>query len=108
MYSSTLSLTSALEKGGWSTPRPGHFTLMKETRYTLYMRLCEPQGRSGRVQITLRPPVFDPRTVQPVSSLYTDDTIPAHIILSIIIIIISELLLACSRTSDTVSLLDIC
>ena len=85
---------------------------MKETRYPLYMRLCEPQGRSGRVQKTLRPPVFDPRTVQLVSSLYTDDTIPAHIlsiiIIIIIIIIISELLLACSRTSDTVSLLDIC
>ena len=26
MYSSTLSLTSALDGGGWSTPRPGRFT----------------------------------------------------------------------------------
>jgi hypothetical protein len=25
-YSSTLSLTSALDRGGWSTPRPGRFT----------------------------------------------------------------------------------
>ena len=25
-YSSTLSLTSALDGGGWSTPRPGRFT----------------------------------------------------------------------------------
>ena len=25
-YSSTLSLTSGLEGGGWSTPRPGRFT----------------------------------------------------------------------------------
>jgi hypothetical protein len=25
-YSSTLSLTSALDEGGWSTPRPGRFT----------------------------------------------------------------------------------
>jgi hypothetical protein len=25
-YSSTLPLTSALDKGGWSTPRAGHFT----------------------------------------------------------------------------------
>jgi hypothetical protein len=24
-YNSTLSLTSALERGGWSTPRPGRF-----------------------------------------------------------------------------------
>ena len=26
MYSATLSLTSALDGGGWSTPRPGRFT----------------------------------------------------------------------------------
>jgi hypothetical protein len=26
MYSSTLSLTSALDGGGWSNPRPGRFT----------------------------------------------------------------------------------
>ena len=26
MYSSTLSPTSALDEGGWSTPRPGRFT----------------------------------------------------------------------------------
>ena len=25
MYSTALSLTSALDEGGWSTPRPGHF-----------------------------------------------------------------------------------
>jgi hypothetical protein len=31
MYSSTLSLTSALDVGGWSTPRPGYFTAGKDT-----------------------------------------------------------------------------
>jgi len=30
MYSSTLSLTSALVGGGWSTPRPGRFTPGKD------------------------------------------------------------------------------
>ena len=30
MYSSLLSLTSALEGGVWSTPRPGHFTPGKD------------------------------------------------------------------------------
>jgi hypothetical protein len=30
MYSSTLSLTSALERDGWSTPRPGRFTPRKD------------------------------------------------------------------------------
>jgi hypothetical protein len=32
-YSSTLSLTLALDEGGWSTPRPGRFTPGKETQY---------------------------------------------------------------------------
>jgi hypothetical protein len=31
MYKSTLSLTSALDVGGWSTPRPGRFTPGKES-----------------------------------------------------------------------------
>jgi hypothetical protein len=45
-YSSTLSLTSALIGGGWSTPHPGCFTPGKENRYPLYRRLGGPQGRS--------------------------------------------------------------
>ena len=72
-YSSTLSLTSALDVGGWSTPRPGRFTTAKETRYPLYRRLGGPQERSGEVRkISPPPPGFDPRTVQPVASRYTD------------------------------------
>ena len=31
MYSSTLSLTSALDEGGWSTPHLGHFTPGKDS-----------------------------------------------------------------------------
>ena len=31
MYSSTLSLTSALDGGGWPTPRPGRFTPGKDS-----------------------------------------------------------------------------
>ena len=46
-YSSTRSLTSALERGGWSAPRPGRFTPGKETWYSLYRRLGGPQSRSG-------------------------------------------------------------
>jgi len=30
MYSSTLSLTSALDASGWSTPRPGRFAPEKD------------------------------------------------------------------------------
>jgi hypothetical protein len=32
MYSSTLSLTLALDMGGWSSPRPGRFTSGKKSR----------------------------------------------------------------------------
>jgi hypothetical protein len=58
--------------GGWSTLRPGHFTPGKETRYTLYRRLGGPQGRSGWAQKISPPPGFDPWTVQPIASCYTD------------------------------------
>ena len=40
--------------------------------YRLYRRLGGPQGRSGRAE-NLAPPGFDPRTVQPVVSRYTDE-----------------------------------
>ena len=43
-----------------------------KTRYPLYRRLGGPQSRSGRVRKILPPPGFDPRTVQPVASRYTD------------------------------------
>ena len=63
--------------GGWSTPRPGRFATGKETLYLLYRRLGGPQGRSERVRKIST--VFDPRTVQPVASCYTDCAIPAHV-----------------------------
>jgi len=49
-YSSTLSLTSALDRGGWSTPRSYCFAPWKESRYPFYTKLGGPQGRSGRVR----------------------------------------------------------
>ena len=70
--SSTLSLTLALDGGGWSTPRPSRFTLGKGTQYPLCRRLGGPQGWSGQVhKISLRLG-FDSRTIQPVASHYTD------------------------------------
>jgi len=49
-----------------------------KTRYPLYRRLGGPQDRSGRVRQMSPPPRFDPRTVQPVESRYTDWALPAH------------------------------
>jgi hypothetical protein len=48
-YSSTLLLTLALDRGGWSTPRSGRFILEKETQYPLCRWLGGPQHRFGRV-----------------------------------------------------------
>jgi len=43
-----------------------------KTRYPLYRGLGRPQGRSGQMQKISPLPGFDPRTVQPVASRYTD------------------------------------
>jgi hypothetical protein len=43
-----------------------------KTRYRLYRRLSVPQSQSGQVRKISPPPGFDPRTVQPVASSYTD------------------------------------
>jgi hypothetical protein len=70
-YSFTLSLTSALDGGGWSLPHPSHFAPRKETQYPLYMRLCGPQGQSGCVRKISSPPGFNPCTIHPIQSNYT-------------------------------------
>ena len=61
-----------LEGGEGSASRPGRSLTPGKTRYPLYRRLRGPQGRSGQVRKISPPPGFDPRTVQPVASRYTD------------------------------------
>jgi hypothetical protein len=67
MYSSTLSLTSALYGLVGQLHAPVALPPEK-TRYPLCRRLGVPQGRSGWVEKTSSPPGFDPRTFQPVAS----------------------------------------
>ena len=50
-----------------------------KTRYPLYRRVGGPQGRSGRGRKISPAPGFDPRTVKPVASCYTDWAIPVLI-----------------------------
>jgi hypothetical protein len=50
----------------------GHTLPPGKTRYPLHRRLAGPQGRSGQVRKISPPPGFDPRTVQPIGSRYTD------------------------------------
>ena len=66
MYSSTLSLTSALDGSGWSAPRPDRLPPEK-LRYPLYMRQGEQHGRSGRVQKISPLSRFDLLAVQPLA-----------------------------------------
>ena len=71
MYSSTLPSTSALD--GMSSQRRAPLALPPgKTWLPLNGRLGGPQGRSGRAWNISRPPGFNPRTVQPVASRYTD------------------------------------
>jgi hypothetical protein len=70
-YSCTHSFTPALDWVGGQRHAaaalpPGM------TRHPLYRRLGGPHGRSGRVRKISLPAGFDPRTVQPVASRYTD------------------------------------
>ena len=70
MYSSTLSLTSALDEDGQIQTLVILTPAM--TRYPLHGRLGGPQGPSGNVRKISSPPGFDPRTAQPVASKYID------------------------------------
>jgi len=59
-------------RGEGSASRPGRSLPPGKTRYPLYKRLGGPQGRSGQVRKISPPLGFDPWTVQPVASRYTD------------------------------------
>ena len=61
-----------------SASRPGRSLPPGKTRYPLHRRLGGSQGRSGQVRKISPPPGFDPRTVPPVASRYTDWAIAAH------------------------------
>jgi len=68
-----LFLDHGIRRGVGSASRPVRSLTPGETRYQLYRRLGGPQGRYGQVR-KIRPPApgFDPQTVQPVDSRYTD------------------------------------
>jgi len=66
------STRRVLEGDEGSPSRPGSSLSPGKSRYPLYRRLGGPQGRSGQVRKISPPSGFDPRTVQPVASRYTD------------------------------------
>ena len=61
-------MTEALEGGEWSAAHSGRTLPQRKTRYPFYRRLGGPQSRRK----ISSPPGFDPRTVQPAVSCYTD------------------------------------
>ena len=65
-------LDHGTRRGEGSASRPGRSLPQGKTRYPLYRRLGGTQGGSGQVRKILPRPEFDPRTVQPVTSHYTD------------------------------------
>ena len=68
-------LTSSRDGGGWSNSRPGRFTPGEEPRCSAKGKLDGPQRRCEhfRGAENLVPLLeFEPRTVQPVASRYTD------------------------------------
>ena len=64
-------MIAAPEWDEWSAALPGRTFPTGKTWYPLYRGLGGPQGRSGRAK-NLAPSGFDPRTVEPVVSSYTD------------------------------------
>jgi hypothetical protein len=79
MCSCILPSTSALEVVGGQRHAPAALPPGK-TRYpvVLYRRLGGTPGPVWTGAKTRLPPGFDPRTVQPLASHYTDRAIPAH------------------------------
>ena len=70
--SCTLSLTSALDVGGWLMTRTGNCTLGTEILDPLYKRLGGPRSRSGQLRKLSPSPGFEPRTAQSVASHYSN------------------------------------
>jgi len=72
MYSSTLSLTSAEHVGWGSTPHPARITPGKDPVRTVQGAGWPPGPVWTGAKNLFPPPGFDPLTVQPVASRYTD------------------------------------
>ena len=71
MYSFTLSLTSALDWGGWSAPRPVPLPPERPGTHCIGGWVAGHQGRSERVRKIWRLPGFAFRAFLPVASCIT-------------------------------------
>jgi len=76
-YITTLFFSLGAKWGGCLNSRLYRF-IPGKTRYPLYRKLSGPYGRSGRVRKISALPGFDPRTVQPVASIYACYAFPTY------------------------------
>jgi hypothetical protein len=79
-YSSTLSLTSALDGGGWSTPRLSCFTPRERPCVCCLGAWVGPRVGLDGCGKSCPPPGFNTQSIQPVVIRYTDWAIAAHCI----------------------------
>ena len=70
-HSCILSLTSALDGGGWSTPALGSFTTRNDHQVLIVYEAGWAKGPVWTGAENSALPGFDPRTVQPVANRYT-------------------------------------
>jgi hypothetical protein len=80
LYGSALSLTSALDEGGWSTPRLNRCTPGNDPVPIVQEAGLAPRAGLDGFWKYRPPPGFDPRTFQPIVFRYTDNSNPAHIV----------------------------
>jgi len=76
MYSSTLSLTSALDGGGWSCQAPAARCPCAQAVWAL--------GPGWTDAENLAPPGLETSTIETVASRYTDNAIPAYSVVSVL------------------------
>jgi len=72
MYSSILFLTSALDGMGGQRHAPAAFLPGKQPGTHCTGSWADPRARLDECEKSRPPPGFDPRTVHPVASRYTD------------------------------------
>ena len=71
MHKFTFSLTSTLDGGGWSAPRPGRSTPSKDSAQIVQEAGCAP-GPVWKGEVYLAPTGINTRTVHPFASRYAD------------------------------------
>jgi hypothetical protein len=74
-----LYTTSVLDRDGWPTPCPDHFTPRKETQFPFTGVWIGPQASLDEPRKSRPPPGFKPWTIQSIASHYSNSAIMTNI-----------------------------